>query len=45
MVELKKWHTSYAEKLAQILNDKSILDNLRDGLPFPYWESDALFLH
>lgn len=43
MVELKKWDRSYAEKLAELLNDRSILDNLRDGLPFPYRERDALF--
>ena len=26
-----------------MLNNKNILDNLRDGLPFPYTEKDALY--
>lgn len=43
MVELKQWEERDAQTLAKILNDKKILDNLRDGLPFPYTENDALF--
>jgi Acetyltransferases, including N-acetylases of ribosomal proteins len=30
-----------ADDLATALNNKKILDNLRDGLPFPYTENDA----
>lgn len=28
-------------ELAEVLNNKKVLDNLRDGLPFPYTEADA----
>ncbi|MDE7300680.1 MAG: GNAT family N-acetyltransferase, partial [Clostridia bacterium] len=37
------WKMSDAEALAHLLNDKRILDNLRDGLPYPYTTADALF--
>jgi RimJ/RimL family protein N-acetyltransferase len=30
-----------AHDLAEALNNKKILDNLRDGLPYPYTENDA----
>lgn len=43
MVTIREWKISDAEALASLLNDKRILDNLRDGLPFPYTENDALF--
>lgn len=43
MVEIREWRQSDAEALAKILNDRKILDNLRDGLPYPYTESDALY--
>ena len=43
MVELREWKTSDAQALSEILNDKRILDNLRDGLPYPYTVNDALF--
>ncbi len=39
--ELRLWRTEYAEDLAVLLNNKNILDNLRDGLPYPYTASDA----
>lgn len=39
---IRKWKESDAPALARALNNKKILDNLRDGLPFPYTESDAL---
>ena len=38
---LRKWRMSDAKELAAALNNKKILDNLRDGLPFPYTEKDA----
>lgn len=43
MIEIREWKVSDAEALAGLLNDKRILDNLRDGLPYPYTESDALW--
>ncbi len=43
MVTIREWKESDAKALALLLNDKKVLDNLRDGLPFPYTESDALF--
>ena len=39
--ELRKWRLSDAKDLAAALNNKHILNNLRDGLPFPYTERDA----
>lgn len=38
---LRKWRLSDAEDLSAILNNEKILNNLRDGLPFPYTEHDA----
>ena len=43
MVELREWQEGDAKVLAELLNNKKILDNLRDGLPFPYTENDALW--
>lgn len=42
MVTIRKWRESDAKSLAKLLNNKKIMDNLRDGLPFPYTEKDAL---
>ena len=38
---LRKWRLSDAKDLAAALNNEKILNNLRDGLPFPYTERDA----
>ena len=38
---LRKWRLSDAKDLSAALNNKRILENLRDGLPFPYTEQDA----
>ena len=38
---LRKWRLSDATDLVAALNNKKILNNLRDGLPFPYTEQDA----
>lgn len=38
---LRKWRLSDAKNLASALNNEKILNNLRDGLPFPYTEQDA----
>ena len=39
--ELRKWRLSDARDLAAVLSNKNILNNLRDGLPYPYTEQDA----
>lgn len=39
---IRKWKMTDAAALAEILNNKHIIDNLRDGLPFPYTKADAL---
>lgn len=38
---IRKWMLSDAEELAIMLNNKKILDNLRDGLPYPYTTQNA----
>lgn len=38
---LREWRIEDAADLAKMLNNKNILDNLRDGLPYPYTKSDA----
>lgn len=38
---ITQWKIEYARELAKALNNKKILDNLRDGLPYPYTENDA----
>ena len=43
MVELREWKENDAEALSALLNNKRILDNLRDGLPYPYTKKDALW--
>jgi len=43
---IRNWQLDDAKALAGMLNNKKIQDNLRDGLPFPYTEKDALdFIH
>lgn len=39
--ELRKWSMSDAPELARLLNNRKILNNLRDGIPFPYTQRDA----
>ena len=41
--KIRKWRQNDAKSLSELLNNKKILDNLRDGLPFPYTEADARF--
>ena len=41
MCEIRSWKISDANDLALALNNKKILDNLRDGLPYPYTVADA----
>lgn len=38
---IREWIISDAGELAQMLNNKKILDNLRDGLPYPYTTQNA----
>ncbi|MDR0889349.1 MAG: GNAT family N-acetyltransferase [Oscillospiraceae bacterium] len=38
---LRQWRGSDAQALADALNNKNILDKLRDGLPYPYTKADA----
>ena len=38
---IRPWVLADAADLAHALNNKNILDNLRDGLPFPYTLADA----
>lgn len=38
---IRKWKLEDKEELAKNLNNKKVLDNLRDGLPYPYTEKDA----
>ena len=33
---IREWEPEDAKALAELLNNKKILDNLRDGLPYPY---------
>lgn len=40
-VQIRKWELSDAKDLAAALSNKNVLDNLRDGLPYPYTEQDA----
>ncbi len=39
--KIREWQLDDAQELSSILNNKNILDNLRDGLPFPYAQDDA----
>lgn len=41
MAYITEWKAEYAKELAHALNNKNILNNLRDGLPYPYTEKDA----
>ena len=43
MVTIREWKESDAEALSAALNNKKVMDNLRDGLPYPYTTADALF--
>lgn len=40
-VNIRKWRLEDAADLAAALSDRQVLDNLRDGLPYPYTTSDA----
>ena len=38
---IREWKTEDAPDLAAAINNKKVLDNLRDGIPYPYTEKDA----
>ena len=38
---IRRWRLEDRENLAAMLNNKNILNNLRDGLPYPYTVKDA----
>lgn len=38
---IRRWRPEDKQDLAAVLNNKNILDNLRDGLPYPYTVHDA----
>lgn len=40
-VTIRKWKQSDSASLASALNNEKVLNNLRDGLPYPYTEKDA----
>ena len=40
-VNLHNWKMEYAPDLKAAINNKKVLDNLRDGIPYPYTEEDA----
>ncbi len=39
--KIREWAIEDAAGLAKILSNRNILNNLRDGLPYPYTEKDA----
>ena len=38
---IRKWRIDDKSDLATNLNNLKVLNNLRDGLPYPYTEQDA----
>ena len=38
---LREWKLTDAKALVSVINNKKILDNLRDGIPYPYTENDG----
>lgn len=41
--QIRKWRMDDAADLAELISNKKIQDNLRDGLPFPYTKQDGEF--
>lgn len=39
---IREWTLNDASDLAKAISNKNILNNLRDGIPYPYTEKDAL---
>lgn len=42
MSVIREWQERDAIELSKMLSNKKIVDNLRDGLPYPYTEKDGL---
>ncbi|MCL2012437.1 MAG: GNAT family N-acetyltransferase [Cystobacterineae bacterium] len=40
-VQIRPWKTEDASDLVEVINNKKIQDNLRDGIPYPYMHKDA----
>ena len=40
-LSIREWRIGDKTALAQNLNNPKVLNNLRDGLPYPYKEKDA----
>ena len=40
-VQLRQWELSDTQALVAVINNINVLDNLRDGIPYPYTEKDA----
>lgn len=40
-IKIRRWELEDAKTLAAVISNKKILDNLRDGLPYPYTEKDG----
>lgn len=40
-IGIREWRIEDKAALAQSLNNRKVLDNLRDGIPYPYTEQDA----
>lgn len=40
--QIRQWKIEDASDLAKALNNKNIQNNLRDGLPYPYTNKDAI---
>ena len=41
-ISIRQWRLSDAKDLAAALSNQKVLNNLRDGLPYPYREQDAV---
>ena len=41
-IHLREWKIEDAPDLAVAISNKKVLDNLRDGIPYPYSEKDAI---
>lgn len=41
-LKIRPWKMEDAPDLSEALNNKNIQNNLRDGLPYPYTEKDAI---
>ncbi len=39
--KIREWKTDDAKDLANAISNRRVLDNLRDGIPYPYTEKDG----